>query len=438
MATDPRPNGVTILGLPLGYFLVIFLVIMTGAWSGVIPTNFLTGFVFCLSLGGLLTWIGTRSHTVNMIGGPSLLCLFVPTLLVYFGIMPERTVKFTEVFYTGTMGYIEYFIAALICGSILAMDREILIKAGSRYIVPLALGLVLAFLGGGLIGQITGYGFRGALAYLAIPIMGGGIGAGAIPISQIYGQAQGLTDTGSLLSVLMPAVTLANLFAILFAAILNVLGQKSDRFFPGFSGNGVIMRTGEVFEAREEDKLVGAGYVDLGAGFLMAGALYILGYLISKFLFSSIHPYAWTIMATAALKIFGLLPQQMEKSAEAWYGLISFIGVPTILVCVSLTSIEIPIILEAVSNPAYLLIAFAVTFLAALGAGLGGLVMRMNFVESAITAGLCMANTGGAGDVAVLGAGDRMNLMPFAQISSRIGGAIILLIASLLAPWLVA
>ena len=66
------------------------------------------------------------------------------------------------------------------------------------------------------------------------------------------------------------------------------------------------------------------------------------------------------------------------------------------------------------------------------GAALVGKIVGFYPVEAGITAGLCMSNMGGTGDVAVLSAADRMELMPFAQISSRLGGAIILLIGSLL------
>ena len=78
----------------------------------------------------------------------------------------------------------------------------------------------------------------------------------------------------------------------------------------------------------------------------------------------------------------------------------------------------------------------AFSLLAALGAFFGaafiGKLVGFYPVEAGITAGLCMSNMGGTGDVAVLSAADRMELMPFAQISSRLGGAIILIIGSVM------
>lgn len=118
------------------------------------------------------------------------------------------------------------------------------------------------------------------------------------------------------------------------------------------------------------------------------------------------------------------------------YSLISYIGAPTILVCVSITTMDIPTILSALSNPVYLIMTIVVTLFAEIGAGIGGYLVKMYFIESAIAAGLRMANAGGSGDVAILGAANRLNLMPFTQISSWIGGAIILLIASFVTPFL--
>jgi malate:Na+ symporter len=57
-----------------------------------------------------------------------------------------------------------------------------------------------------------------------------------------------------------------------------------------------------------------------------------------------------------------------------------------------------------------------------------GRLVNIYPVESGIVAA-CRASQGGTGDVAILSACDRMNMMPFAQVATRIGGAITVTIA---------
>lgn len=67
---------------------------------------------------------------------------------------------------------------------------------------------------------------------------------------------------------------------------------------------------------------------------------------------------------------------------------------------------------------------------AVIGAGGVGYLVGFYPVDSAVTAGMCMANRGGSGDIACLGAADRMELIAYAQLSSRLGGGLVLIIAS--------
>lgn len=55
-------------------------------------------------------------------------------------------------------------------------------------------------------------------------------------------------------------------------------------------------------------------------------------------------------------------------------------------------------------------------------------LVRLYPIDTGIVIG-CHSGQGGTGDIAILTAANRMTLMPFAQISTRIGGAVIVSLA---------
>lgn len=428
-----------ILGISVPWFILLTVVIWATAYIGVLPKNMLTGWVFTATLGGLLLWAGGKIPKFDMLGGPSLLCLFIPALFTMWGIFPESFKELVNDFYQGSkFGYIELFVSTLIAGSILTMDRNLLVKAGTRYAVPLLIGVLGTMVLAYLIGAITGFGGKDAIRLIMIPIMGGGIGAGAVPLAQIFSAYGGTYE--QVYSTILPAVAMGNIVAILMGALLGFLGRDTQKFgIKHFSGHGSLMQEGgEEFQGKEVKDAEVLDVELMGTGMIVAGALYAIGYIFSKKILTTFHAYAYTIILAAVIKITGIFPKDLEKAAGQWYSFIAKYGLASMMVCTGFCSMSLPDCIAAFSNPAYVIIVIAVAAGSAIFAGFGGLLMKMNFCESGITAGLCMANMGGSGDIAVLGAADRMELMPFAQISSRIGGAIMLIIASLIGPWLVA
>ncbi|WP_312855488.1 2-hydroxycarboxylate transporter family protein [Litoribacterium kuwaitense] len=171
----------------------------------------------------------------------------------------------------------------------------------------------------------------------------------------------------------------------------------------------------------------------MGAGLFAAVAFFVVGQILSGFI--PLHAYALMIISVAVAKIFGFLPQIVEDSASQWYQFVVKNWTFPLLVGVGVTYTDFSAVLNALTLQ-YILIVAAVIVGAIIGAGAIGRLVGFYPIEASITAGLCMANMGGTGDVAVLSAAKRMELMPLAQISSRLGGALILLIAGLIVPLL--
>ncbi len=83
------------------------------------------------------------------------------------------------------------FIVFLIMGSILSLDRGVLLRSFGGYIPAILGGLVGAAFAGAGVGLIFGVSPVDALIRYVLPIMGGGNGAGAVPLSQVYEQVTG-------------------------------------------------------------------------------------------------------------------------------------------------------------------------------------------------------------------------------------------------------
>jgi Na+/citrate or Na+/malate symporter len=251
----------------------------------------------------------------------------------------------------------------------------------------------------------------------------------------MYASATG-SDSAAFMGDLMSAVVMANVVCILIAGIYNGLGKRKKQLFVGFNGHGQLMRIkGRSDELTLPPKRDASSFIALGKGLLIAGSLFIFGNLMAA-LVPGLHPYAWAIIAAAAVKIFGLLPKDVEDSTADWGDLIGAVLVPALLVGVSLTYIEIQDVLASLSNPLFILLTVCTVVIATLTSGVLGWLVKFNFVEASITPGLVMADTGGSGDVSVLSAANRMHLMPFAALTNRLGGALVLFVTSLIVPFL--
>ena len=105
--------------------------------------------------------------------------------------------------------FLYFYIACLVCGSILGMNRKILVQGLMRMIVPMALGMILAMGVGTLVGTLLGLSWKHSLFYIVTPVLAGGIGEGILPLSLGYSAITGLPSE-QLVGQLIPATIIGN------------------------------------------------------------------------------------------------------------------------------------------------------------------------------------------------------------------------------------
>ncbi|MGG1397938.1 2-hydroxycarboxylate transporter family protein [Bacillus salipaludis] len=409
--------------VPLPLYIIIAVVVYAAAVYKQLPADMLGGFAVIMVMGIFLGDMGMRIPILKDIGGPAILSLLVPSILVFLNVINTTGMDaVTQLMKTSNFLYL--YISILVVGSILGMNRRVLIQGFTRMFVPLIVGTIASLVVGSLVGLLFGYSIKHTIFYIVVPIIGGGIGEGILPLSLGYGQVLGKASE-TFVGQLIPAAVIGNTVAIICAGLLSRLGEKK----PELTGNGVLVKTkgGDgITEATSIDKPI--DFPLMGAGLLIACSFFILGGLGNKFL--GIPGPVLMIIAAAVVKSIKVMPVKMEQGAFHLYKFVS--GSLTWPLMVGLGMLYIPLKdVVKIVTPAYVIICIAVV-LAMMSSGyFVGKLMKMFPVDAAIVTG-CHSGLGGTGDVAILSASGRMSLMPFAQVSTRIGGASTVILAIML------
>jgi Na+/citrate or Na+/malate symporter len=173
-------------------------------------------------------------------------------------------------------------------------------------------------------------------------------------------------------------------------------------------------------------------YSKLGAGLLISVTFMVAGSLISVIV-PQIHGLAWTILIAIIAKASGIISDEFCDYANFWFNFMLRNLLPVLIAGIGITSFDVTILGKYFTLGAFFVIIMGITG-AFIGAMIFGRMFKLWPLEAGITAALCSCDVGGSGDIAILSASNRMQLLPFSSISTRIGGALMILEIGLLMP----
>lgn len=414
---------ITISGISLPLYLFFMVVIFSAIALDKLPLNMVGITILLVALGHLLYFIGEKLPIMNSyLGGGSVFTLLGATLLASFHLVPTKVIDAVSDFMGGGFGFLDFYIAALICGSILGMNRNLLVKASTKFIPVALITMVVGFFSVGLVGMLLGNGFADSVMYVSLPMMSGGMGAGITPLSQIYADGLANGNQAAIFSQLAPAVTFGNILAIIGALFIAKAFAKTK-----YNGHGTLINATK--EELEKPKIT-LDAQQIGVGMLFSFSLLVVGAILSDF-FPKIHEYAFMIVIVFILKALNIVPKKLEDSVVMFNNVVMTNLTHAVLAGIGLALIDLSTLASAFT---WQFVVLCLTSVVSMGAAswFFGMVLGMYPVETAIGAGMINNSMGGTGNIAVLSASDRMEMIAFAQMANRLCGAIVLILGGIL------
>ena len=406
--------------IPWPVYLGLALVLAAFTILGEIPSD-ISLMIAMLGVGGFTcAELGRRLPVISHLGASAIFATFIPSLLAYEGILStDWTTAVTK--FTKESQFLYLYISAIIVGSVLSMDRQVLVRGFLKIFVPMAAGTVVAMAVGMLVGVAFGMPASDVFFFVLVPAMGGGVGEGAIPLSIGYAELLH-QDQGLLLARLLPSVMFASLVAIVIGGILNLYAERN----PGLTGNGTLqIDEHDDIGLLNEKPQVAIGPAEIAAAGITAVTLYLIG-LLGQTLFKFPGPITMLLLAVI-INLARAVSPSLKAGAYAYYKFFSTAVTYPLLFAIGVALTPWDKLMEAFTLA--MVTTIVATVVSLMGTGFFvGRMLGMYPVEAAIVTG-CRASQGGTGDVALLTACNRLQLMPFAQIATRIGGALTVITA---------
>lgn len=400
--------------IPLPLFLLAGGLIALDCLGGKLPSDIVVMVATLAFFGFACGEFGKRLPILGKLGAAAICATFIPSALVHYGLLPDVVVESTTKFYKST-NILYLYICCIIVGSIMSMNRTTLIQGFMRIFFPMLCGEIVGMVVGVSVGTALGLEPFQVFFFIVLPIMAGGVGEGAIPLSIGYAALMHM-DQGVALGRVLPMVMLGSLTAIVIAGGLNQLGKR----FPHLTGEGQLMPNRRNETHRETPAEGKMDVTTLASGALLAVLLYMLGMLGQKTI-GLPAPVGMLFLAVLLKLVNGVSPRLQEGSQMVYKFFRTAVTYP-ILFAVGVAITPWQELVNAFTLTNFLVIISTVSALVATGF-LVGKKIGMHPIDVAIVS-CCQSGQGGTGDVAILTSGNRMNLMPFAQIATRIGGAI--------------
>lgn len=410
-----------IMGMPMPLYLIILVICCACMALGIVPKGLVPVFFVMMVLGAALDTLGKVIPVVKTYFGGSVMCIMGGAILAASGMIPQQTLESMD-FLINDSGFLIFYIAALITGSLFNVDRDLLIRATGKLLPVAFISLIAGVVCSGVMGIVLGYGFWDGILFVGVPMTSGGLTAGTVPLSSIYSQVLG-EDPAVLLTRMAPATVLGNIIAIVYGGLLNNYGKTHQ----ALTGNGVLVNDGKPVKVMPAFK---PSFQSLCTGLVIALAFYQGAAILHKFI-PVVPTYGWMILAVVIVKAAKLLPEELEVCAREWGHFVIYTWTPVALSGLGFTLIDLNTIIKNMTPLYFLSTIIVVTVIMLVAQGVGRMV-GFYPIESAIAAGLSTTNMGGSGNVAILTCSERMELLPFAQIVTRCCGAFMLTMGGIL------